>query len=71
MSIGKLEFKLPEERQEFNIACKASTYVAALSNVRNMLRNHHKYGCYDGEKYELIDEIYTEFFDICEGCFDD
>jgi hypothetical protein len=43
MPIAKLEFNLPDERHEFDQACRAGDYVATLSDVLNHIRQRLKY----------------------------
>jgi hypothetical protein len=53
-----LTFTLPREKDEFEQAQKGTTYLCALDEIRNLLRNEVKY---DGKK--TVDELYTE---VCE-----
>lgn len=41
---GKLEFELPEEEREFNIACNASEAFGRLWDIDQELRALDKYG---------------------------
>lgn len=43
MSKGILEFKLPEETEEFETAQKAGRYEGGLDRIDNFLRNKIKY----------------------------
>ena len=49
--IGILKFKLPEEREEFELAQKAIDYSIVLDEFDNWLRGLIKYG--DAETIEL------------------
>jgi hypothetical protein len=67
MADGTLSFKLPEERQEFDLACKASDLLFVLDGFANHLRSHIRHSTdpdWDTatvEKlYELINQMKTE-----------
>lgn len=40
---GILEFNLPDEQPEFDMACNASKYVYVIGQIREELRNCWKY----------------------------
>ena len=64
MSKGKLEFNLPEERSEFDMARNAGAYYSALWNImNNVLRNRIKHGDYPLETSTEIEAIYKECCD--------
>lgn len=44
MPTAILKFKLPEEESEFKVAQQASTYLAAISSIMELLRKERKYG---------------------------
>jgi hypothetical protein len=52
-----LEFNLPEERDEFNTANKAGSYIAALQEYDNLLRGIVKYG---SEEFSEADAVVVE-----------
>lgn len=39
----KLEFELPEEREEFDLAVNGYKYLCAIQDYHNWLRNQYKY----------------------------
>lgn len=49
-----LKFNLPEDREDFDLACKASNYSHALWEIDDWLRGELKYS-------ELSDETYKSF----------
>ncbi len=65
-----LEFSLPEDREEFNLAQKGAMYKALLDDTRSILRNYRKYHDLKPEAAKLIEEIETEFNEITEGIWD-
>lgn len=60
--IAKLIFKLPEEREEFELTRKAGAMSCALSEFREYLRKLRKY---DERDTVTIEEVTEEFFRIC------
>jgi hypothetical protein len=65
---AKFEFNLPEENCEFQTYIKAGDYSSALYEVACALRKIHKYNDGLSEKEcELIDNIYSEFWEICSA----
>ncbi len=66
---GILKFDLsdPDERREFELACKARNYQIFVSDFKEqVLRKYHKYGLpdelKDGEK--LLEHIRARFFEL-------
>ena len=55
-----LEFNLPEDREEFEQATKASDIHAALWDFKNKLRGHIKYEEHPKEVYEMLYSIREE-----------
>lgn len=55
---GILEFNLPEEQEEFDLANKASSLRSALIDVGNLVfRPARKYGYSDQEIQKLVEEL--------------
>lgn len=54
-----LQFDLPEDSYEFKAACNAGQMLSALDSIRQLIRNHFKYGEADsaGERLNEIREI--------------
>jgi hypothetical protein len=58
---AELVFKIPEESMEFQMASWGHRYWATLSDIRETLRNHNKYGV---SSAATIDHIQTLLDDI-------
>jgi hypothetical protein len=61
-----LEFNLPQDQEEFDMAIKGREMAYALNDIRNYLRSRVKYEEMPAEKWETCDEIYQEFFRLLE-----
>jgi len=59
-----LEFKLPEERYEYNKANKAGDYFTALDDIYNHLRSKVKYAELSKAEDKVYNEVYDAFFEI-------
>ena len=61
-----IEFDLPEDRADFDIAMKANTYRACLSDTLRMVRDKIKYDDKIGE-YEVgfLEEVKAFIVDTC------
>jgi len=55
-----LEFDLPEEREEFDMASHAADYYSALCDIDNHLRSIVKYGDGPDEVIRLAEYIRRE-----------
>ena len=53
---GILEFSLPEENEEFELAQNGFKYKIALDDMDNWLRGKIKYGDLDEKTHELYQE---------------
>lgn len=62
MSKGILEFKLPEEREEFELAQKGVQLSAQIENFYLWIRNKHKYGERETVTIEELQDAYNEIF---------
>lgn len=58
------EFSLPEETDDYIVYHRAPDYHAALSEIREWLRQKRKHGRDD---FIPLDTIWDEFHRICEG----
>jgi hypothetical protein len=75
--IGKLEFSLPEESTEFDMASNAGSYAAAIETMSNeIFRPARKHGYQDPYIQILLDEVNektegkgTELVSLLEGLF--
>lgn len=63
-----LEFNLPEDNDDFDMAVKGVKYFIALDEIRNRLRNILKYNSdhFNEQELELIEKAQKEFFEILE-----
>lgn len=68
MANGTLSFQLPEERPEFDLACKAGDLLYVLNELADSLRSHLRYSTdpdWDTatvEKlYETLNQMRTEY----------
>ncbi|NBW22978.1 MAG: hypothetical protein EBR82_85040 [Caulobacteraceae bacterium] len=59
-----LEYTLPDDQHEYDLANSASDMYNALYEINEKLRNLHKYGELNGEQLEIVDKIYQDFHDI-------
>lgn len=60
-----LEFNLPEDLSEYNLANNASNYYCAIDDIKNYLRKIRKYDERDLiPKQELLDAIYLILEDL-------
>ena len=57
MAKGKLEFKLPEESVEFDLACRAGDMQSILSKLDQELRSHLKYASHPEWHGETVEDI--------------
>jgi hypothetical protein len=59
-----LEFNLPEDQSDFDLAVKAVDMRIALDGIREYLRGKVKYDTHDEKKWEAYDEVYQQFYEI-------
>lgn len=59
-----LEYNLPDDQHEYDLANSSGAMYNALHDIRDELRRMHKYGEFDGEQWEIVDKIYQQFHDI-------
>jgi len=58
---AKLTFNLPEDQEDFNLACQAYDLKQALIDINMELRRLHKYGELPVNQWELIGQVRDEF----------
>ena len=58
MPIGKLIFKLPEERSDFKLAQNAWKYKSSLIDFADKLRGLYKYSDTKPESWEEVRELF-------------
>ena len=54
---AKLTFNLPEDQEDFKLACQAVDLKQALIEIAMELRSLHKYGELPVNQWELIGEV--------------
>ena len=66
--LGKLEFTLPEEEQQFELASKASKLYAILWDFDQYIRGEIKYNAESLPESTLkkLEEIRDKFNNLCE-----
>lgn len=58
--IGKLEFNLPEEKEEFNFAVNGSKIAYGIQEFDQELRKMNKYEEHSQEIHDLVDKLRTK-----------
>jgi hypothetical protein len=62
--IVTIEFNLPEETDQLKLALRGIDYFCALLDIKNEIRNHHKYDKPAKEVLDRIEEIvYDTYLD--------
>jgi hypothetical protein len=64
MANGTLSFTLPEERQEFEDACKAGDFRSVLSYLDRELRSHLKHDTHPEWDGRTVEEIRKILWDL-------
>lgn len=59
-----LEFSLPDDKDDLNLAMKASSYFLALTDVRDLLRARLKYGNLSEPEAKALQEIQDDLIMI-------
>ena len=59
-----LEFSLPEEKEELNLALQALDYKVALESILLLMRNKLKHSELSKENYEFLDNLRDECLSI-------
>lgn len=59
-----LKFNLPEDREDFNLACKASNYSHALWEIDQWLRGELKYSDLPNETYKAFEIVRKKIREI-------
>jgi hypothetical protein len=54
-----LEFELPDDDENFQMAVNALRYRVMVENIRCNVRSMWKHGQYSDEQWKVIDEIYS------------
>jgi hypothetical protein len=61
MGKAVLEFKLPDEKDEFTLARRGADYYCILVDIVNLIRSHNKHGKKLGECWNDLEDIMNEF----------
>lgn len=61
---GILKFNLPEEREDFDLACKASKYSITLWEIDQWLRGELKHGELPNETYKAFEIVRKKVWEI-------
>ena len=64
MAKAILEFDLPEDGHDFELAFKGREFMLTLWDLDQWLRNELKHGSLSGERYESYDKVRTMLHDI-------
>jgi len=63
---GTLQFKLPEEQNEFDMAAAASKMLSAIWDISQELRRHRRYAQHTEAEVGLIEELEAFFYGTLE-----
>jgi hypothetical protein len=63
---AKLEFNLPEDAHDFNIATNGWKWLAVVSDLDNSLRDRIKYGINNGENLDVstLEKVRSEIWEL-------
>lgn len=64
MANGSLSFTLPEERQEFEDACKAGDFRSVLGHFDDELRSHLRYNSHPDWDSTTVEEVRKILYDL-------
>lgn len=64
--LAKLEFTLPEEREEYRICMQAGEMHSALWDFQEYLRKYDKHVDLEAPVQALLDEIRNKFYECIE-----
>ena len=64
MANGTLSFTLPEERQEFEDACKAGDFRVVLDNFDNELRSHLRHNSHPDWDSATVEKVRKTLYDL-------
>jgi hypothetical protein len=67
----KLEFNLPEEKDDFLVYFNGSKYFSMINEFERYLRHIYKYEENPEEVYNKIDEVRKKFYEIFNGYDED
>ena len=61
-----LEFDLPEEKEEYELATNGQGYYCALFDMVNCFRSKLKYEELDKKTYTIIEQMSRKFYEILD-----
>ena len=61
-----LEFNLPDDQNEFDLAVQSGNMYAALWDISQELRTLWKYEELSEEEWKMVDKIRNKFFEILD-----
>ena len=61
---GIIEFDLPQEKEEFDMACNAQKYACILHDVDQFLRGKIKYETLDEKTYAAYSDVRSSLWQI-------
>lgn len=62
-----LEFNLPKEQAEFDLACEVQGIMSAVENFTQRLREKRKYGTYSEEQHSVLEDVWFDLHQAFEG----
>ena len=62
-----LEFNLPEDQEDFDLACNAGTFHYRVRNFEEWLRAQVKYGNYAEEQQAVFETVKEKFYAALNG----
>lgn len=64
---GSLNFTLPEEQEDFELAVNAPRYQRAIQDFAEHLRAQLKYGELPDPEREVMERLREKFHECCDG----
>ena len=62
-----LKFEIPEEREEFELACNAVKYSIVLSDIDNYLRGKLKHAELTDEQYKVYEDVRVQLWEYIQS----
>lgn len=64
MPKATLTYNLPEENEEFNLACRSTKYHSVIWDILQLFRSKLKYEDLKDEEYDLLSSVSDSVYDI-------
>lgn len=61
-----LKFNLPEEQEEFDMACKSHAYRRVIEDIASYMRRRWKHEVLMVEQEHIIEEIQGKLYELLE-----